>query len=822
MASVSSARRLENGAQSDRRSRDQENLTISSATNQSRLGRYSYASLRSATSRFSLNEQFATTRRDYEFGDDDASSTWERLTVQSHHTKDGLDAASVIVVNSEDLANSNATTWPFLDFEDLYDILCVPCDPPTESLLRAYLRISPLFDPEPHPPHLRPVAEAYSKMITGTFEILLDPYQQAHYNLISGTVIEGQSYPGAQSLAAFCGERSTNEVRASFDFREAVNPKPYPSALNIAPLELFDFEIGHTTSIDLSEPKHRLFQLKRQLEHFTVSGDTLTDKECLLSSTTKQLNGTTLTLQTSFYGLLRDGLAMGYQFEGKPIFPPLISQDRLLPLQVGRIRPQMAVNLRHVIPKRPSCRKTTGTLQPSASENCAKEETVVEIGTTILPDPIGSLSVSRSIVVPFDHTRSFVRLESEQILRERMLPRLAATIERPVRGGQMLVKIASGDYGRKYADEPWCIPAGFGGIKRTYIEHALELDGMPRMFLSPLLPPRVEIAFKNGCTFKSQDAYITRERFIQGIDALDIASDTGKGGRWTVTAAAEPRYYSIVAKHARDVNLSALDLHRPLSLLPKLQTSLDTDATIFARPPLRVEAEIGADSFGAGYLALRCLKRVGRFSKVGFEIGFSTYSLYLSMYWSRLDRRVNIPFYICPGKSLHLKTILLATVIPFAGLTLWELWDRHRGWKRHQQRLAAQRDHQYIQKRRAEADTLTTLMAPAVQKRQKAESAANGLVILSAKYGVKAPGAGEATAWGAAEVADVTFAVAALVDRGHLLIPSGVRKSHILGFWDPEPTEEKVLHVRYSFQGRETTVEVRGDDEQLELPPPWL
>ncbi|KAI0855183.1 hypothetical protein F4860DRAFT_520104 [Xylaria cubensis] len=67
------------------------------------------------------------------------------------------------------------------------------------------------------------------------------------------------------------------------------------------------------------------------------------------------------------------------------------------------------------------------------------------------------------------------------------------------------------------------------------------------------------------------------------------------------------------------------------------------------------------------------------------------------------------------------------------------------------------------------------------------------------------------------EVADVTIPVAALVDRNRLLIPFGVHRRYVLGFWDPDPAEEKVLHIRYSYQGKEAIVEIRGDDEQLVL-----
>ena len=773
-----------------------------------------------------MNEQFAATRRDYEFGDDDASSTWERVTARSHYTKDGVDAPSILVTNAEDLTHSDAATLSLLNFGDFYDILCVPHDSPTESILRVYLRIYPLVDPERQPPHLRQVAEAYSKIIWGAFETLLDPCQRAHCDLIDGNVTDDPEYNGAvldPRLATCHGELSTSELGASFDFRETVKPKPFLLGSNKPILELIDFEIGHTVSINLSEPNQDAFHRKQRSKHFTTSGGALRDKECLPTSMTRRLYGTILTLQTSFYGFLLESLPKLHLFSGKSSFPRTVTRDRIVSLQDGRIRPQVAVSLQHVIPGRSSYHNATGTLQAPTLENRSIEEgTLVEIGSKILPDPIGFVSVSKSIFLPFDHSRSLLRLESEQILRERVLPRLAATLERPVKGGRMLVYIASGDHWRKNASEWWGFLRLFAGVNRTYPEFAVGLGGdVPRMFLSALRRPRVEISYKNGSAFRSHGSCIENERINQGIGALDGASNTKKGF-WTVTAAAEPQYYSISTKYARDVECSALDLHQPLSISSKIQNKLVTDTSIPVRRPLRMEAEIGRDSFSAGYLALRCLKRVGRFSKVGFEIGLDTKFLFLSLYWSRLGRRINIPFFLCSGSSLRLCTLLMTTVIPFTGLAIWELWDRHQGRKRHQQRLAAQRDHQYIQKRRAEADTLTTLMAPVVQNRQKTESAANGLVILSAKYGVKARDAGEATAWGAAEVADVTVAVAALVDHGHLFIPSGVQKSRLLGFWDPEPTEEKVLHVRYSFQGREATVEVRGDDEQLELPPPWL
>lgn len=118
-----------------------------------------------------------------------------------------------------------------------------------------------------------------------------------------------------------------------------------------------------------------------------------------------------------------------------------------------------------------------------------------------------------------------------------------------------------------------------------------------------------------------------------------------------------------------------------------------------------------------------------------------------------------------------------------------------------------------VQDRRAEADDITILLSANVEARQAAERAKHGLVILSAKYGVK-----KDDSWGLEEVADVTTALAALVDDSHVSIPSTVDKNNILGFWDPVPGLIKTLHVRYTFQGKEAIIEV-PEGAALILPP---
>ncbi|TGJ84342.1 hypothetical protein E0Z10_g4410 [Xylaria hypoxylon] len=805
---------------------------LTAATSQSNQGAYGYASLRSAASRFSLHEQFAATRRELEFGYDDASSIWERSTVRSHVPNDEIDAAGI--PNTEGITHLDPVTLPPLSAGDFYDILCLSHDPPVESVHRAYLRLFSLLDPDKQPPYLRHISETYFTTIQRAFETLIDPCQRMTYDLacydgdlasINATGDpERHGYNSWMSQmtrhpAIIDGGLSMCELGARVDVQHATRHRkqsPWPGGISF---ELVDFEMRHSTSMDLIKLDWQIRRTTQWLQHkLTTRGDTAMDVEYSTCSKTGRLDGTVMTLQGSVYGFLQDRAVVTLPSDRYQVsLPRTANRDQFILLRNGLIRPFVAVNLRHVIPQSSPSRYTIGAVQTSTLKNgFGQEEAVVEIESTVLPDLVTTIRLSKPIVLPSDRLRSLLILEMEQTLQERKFPRLAATLERPTSGGQLRLHIAGGDW-RNRLDGTCNYFADFTRTNGRFL--GLGLLSELSNGLSTPKSRRVEIAFKNRGTFVRQESCITNRPLNQGIYVLDSALDDGKEGTWTVTALAEPRYYSVSAKYARDVNLPSLPLNQPRSVSPTTHNPLSTEANSTFHRRLRMETEIGVDSLSAGYLAFRCLKPVGRFSRVGFEIGLSTHSLHLSLYWSRLSQRINAPFYLCSRSSVDLKILLLTTVIPFASFALWELWDRYRHRKRCQRRLDALQEQQHIQKYRAEADILMTLMAPAVQSKQKLESMENGLVILSAKYGVKARDAGHATAWGAAEVADVTVAVAALIDRGQLFIPSRVRKSYILGFWDPDPAEEKVLHIRYSYQGREDIVEVRGDDEQLVLPP---
>ncbi|KAI1743204.1 hypothetical protein F4680DRAFT_369944 [Xylaria scruposa] len=804
-----------------RRIQGQETPDSSSASGTSQSqGIYNYTSLRSTASRFSLNEQFASTRRDYEFGYDDASSIWEpseRSTIRSRQF-DETDDVGVHFTKSEEASDLNLlVTSPPLGDSDFYDTLCVSHESSAEDIRRAYLRLFSLLDPNMQPPYLRQVAEDYFMTVQAAFETLANPlkrikydiesYEEALASIHASKVQENHDRIAhmRRRLAIIATRLGIWELNAIFE-SQGVGYGKHEARRGGSAFELAFIEMNHVVSIDMTKLDWKIYRTVQRLKQNSTSSNTAMNKAPRKYPAAWRLGGTVMTLRGSVSGLLQRHGPVSFSFDQHGL------------LQNVWIKPSLAVNLRHVIPCTYLNHSMAGVMQTSILEDGPyQEETVVEVESNlILPYPTTTARLQRSIVLPFDKRRSFVLLEAERGLSKENLPRLTTTVERPTAGGWLLFRIACGDW-RCQPDETSGYFAGFTKIKRSFPLGPLDLGLLNGM------PPQVEIAFKSRSSFESQEPRMVNPSRDEGICALGVALDNDEKGAWTVSASAKPQYYSISAKYSRDIDLSALWLRRSRATSLETRHSLSEVANNTARRRFCAEAEIGIGSYNSRYLAFRCLKRVGLLSKIGFEMGLSTYSLRLSVYWSRLGRRINVPFCLCTRSSANLKTLLLTTIVPFASFALWELWDQYRYRKRRQQRAATLQEWQHnTQKRRSEADTLASLMAPAVERRQKSEARENGLVILSAKYGVKARGASDATAWGAAEVADVTIPVAALVDRNWLLIPSGVHKSYIPGFWDPDQAEEKVLHIRYSYQGKEATIEVRGDDEQLVLPPPLL
>ncbi|KAL2755087.1 hypothetical protein ACRALDRAFT_1064810 [Sodiomyces alcalophilus JCM 7366] len=246
--------------------------------------------------------------------------------------------------------------------------------------------------------------------------------------------------------------------------------------------------------------------------------------------------------------------------------------------------------------------------------------------------------------------------------------------------------------------------------------------------------------------------------------------------------------------------------------------------------PGRFEAELVSHASLGCYFVYRSLWAVGAHSQLGVELGVSAHAVHLSLCWSRLRHRTSLPILLSQNATMLIppRFLFWASAIPFVvvpGLRLLATRWTASGSAARRREWTAEARQRYIAKKRTEADEVALLLSGPVEVEQRQRRDKGSLVILSAKYGVKDTtthdGSGAAgNLWDTEEVADVTVAVAALVnEEDRLVIPQGVRKYGLLGFWDPVPGKVKWLHVRYSYRGREYTVEVRGRDG-LVLPPP--
>lgn len=147
---------------------------------------YGYGSLglRSTASRYSLNDQFAATRQDIEFGFDDGASTFDRSTMASMAIDEQHDG-------SEDVAGP-LTVTDFYDPSalqgierviDPYDLLVLPPNPSPRDIRRAYFRLFLLLYPDTHPPKLRKAAGVYFTLVQAAFEQLIGPEKRVLQDL---------------------------------------------------------------------------------------------------------------------------------------------------------------------------------------------------------------------------------------------------------------------------------------------------------------------------------------------------------------------------------------------------------------------------------------------------------------------------------------------------------------------------------------------------------------------------------------------------------------------------------------------------------------
>jgi DnaJ family protein C protein 11 len=177
---------------------------------------------------------------------------------------------------------------------------------------------------------------------------------------------------------------------------------------------------------------------------------------------------------------------------------------------------------------------------------------------------------------------------------------------------------------------------------------------------------------------------------------------------------------------------------------------------------------------------IKGVRRVGEYTRVGLGIGIAEKGIMMTVSWNRLGQRIELPINICPASEATTGAAALTAIFPWLAYCAIEFgYIRPRDKKKRRQ--AAARRHRelkkLIPKKRDESLQAIELMSDQVQRRQAREEEQDGLVILKAEYGYIPPTKKKPkTGFSEPCVIDVTVPVAALVNRGQLVISGKSRK----------------------------------------------
>ncbi|WYZ44127.1 hypothetical protein EsH8_VII_000563 [Colletotrichum jinshuiense] len=723
--------------------------------------------LRSASSRFSLNEQFAATRLEYEFGDDDASSILERMTLASDMGDESTIAMSTDAAQDVDGVEG-----------DYYDLLCLAKDLTVtpDQIRRAYHRLLLYLHKDGLPENLHGVAQPYFNQVQRGFETLIDPHRRALYDASrlrdpapapEFPLDEDYRYAYDMSWKEQLRQRAADVVQTSSDLGIRFDAsKAVRQGSAVAPL---DFTLSHSVTVGLpvlgrlidataSPLSQRVTSASKRVPSIAINEGEEVDqpREPLVYLPPPQL-----TLTGSVYGIVEEIyrvplplLADRYQ----PLLPLTIPRKRIIQLAEQRPCPLISVKFRQDV------------IHRTAQDRITK--TAIEVESEVLPESSLTARVSHPIHLPNDPNP--IVLEGSVRSGKpwtRAPPRLGVGIHRWMGAGTAYAIADSGD---------WSVWPG------ETIKFLTNISQVSKNQLLSEFPMKTSASFEVGYTTSPERVPSTGHeespRGECGIRGLDHENSVSSGGSWTVSASLTADTVAGYVRYGRDLPLPGPS-------------------------PTRVEVELCSNTLLDRYVAVRNLWSIGRFSKLGLEFGVSLHSLHLSLYWSRLSQRLSIPLLLSPSADYSPAVFFYAGVVPLLAFAAKHFLSRPKRAAPTEIDLQA-----YVARKRAAADDLAVVLAGSVEARQRVERQRGGLVILSAKFGVKEDGD-----WAAEEVADVTLAVAALVEDGRLRIPAGVKKGSLLGFWDPAPLRRKSLHVRYLWRGKEGTVEVMGREE-LVLP----
>lgn len=223
--------------------------------------------------------------------------------------------------------------------------------------------------------------------------------------------------------------------------------------------------------------------------------------------------------------------------------------------------------------------------------------------------------------------------------------------------------------------------------------------------------------------------------------------------------------------------------------------------------PSGIKLKIGGSATTSGMaMNIGATRKITANATIGANITANSQSLIVRLSCSRLGQNFRIPIWI--GDGLELDSILYGVLLPLGGLIIYEyavVQPRQR--KRKSARLLRKKEHakELLEERENSARESVEVMSDAITRKQQSAKTQGGLYIHNATYGTES------------QRIDVTIALAAQINENQLVLSRNLRKSNMLGFWDPAFGEKKTLRVEYLFGNQRHHVEI-DDKDGLALP----
>ncbi|KAL1879962.1 hypothetical protein VTK73DRAFT_6542 [Phialemonium thermophilum] len=516
-------------------------------------GLHSSQALRPVESRFSLNEQFAATRKDYEFGYDDASSVLDRASAADYKETDD----TVVLDDLRDLTDGDEAPSRdcILSDRSFYELLCLPptaAASPTE-IRRAYYRLLQEIHPETQPQSLVPLAEALLNVVQTAFETLIEPHRKANYDM-SLVALESEvdvfdefrdaaiSADGDRSYVDRLAEEYLNltggEIRTTTDLGLRLRPRSRllgyardSSYRRWATVDPVDFSLQQATTLNLAALNRGIQTL---LDATTNCGTPGLPKGAIYCAST------TATVTASIHGLM-DGpfrLASLVFDRYQPPGPPLQGRRRLTQLLASRYLPLLNVKVRQeFVPDSEVTKQAKG-----------RSTVVVEEEVDCLPVPAVTVRASRSFDLadgtePLDVEISVTRI----LLRGSRISSMGLAAHKHVGDGTAFVAIDAGNW------ELW--PAHESSRHPRFSKIVKRFSQAMTPFRSS---PTVEVGYNVGSYpmgLRAGRAFTKPGN--RGIRGMDIDMDDDRTGSWTASLGATTDTVAAYVRYGRDLFSSA-------------------------------------------------------------------------------------------------------------------------------------------------------------------------------------------------------------------------------------------------------------------------